>query len=71
MFKLDDIYGKITKLVDGDDVVWEVGKDNVKEIEIGKVEDGTYNLGYVHITMRDDTYKEVYGFIKSIKVEFE
>ncbi len=71
MTSINGLFGKITKLIDEDDVVWEVGKDKVKKIEIGKSEYGTYNEGYAHITMRNGTHKEVYGFMKSIEVEFD
>ena len=69
MIEIDGLYGKITKLVDGDDVVWKVGKDNVKEIEVGKMEDS--NRHWAGIRMRDGSYKNLYGYMKSIKVEFD
>ena len=70
MTSIDGLFGKIVKLTDEDDVVWEVGKDKVKEIEIGKFEDGRYNEGYARITMRNGEFKNVYGFMKSVEVEF-
>jgi hypothetical protein len=43
--------------------------NNVKEIEVGKMEDS--NRHWAGITMRNGEFKNVYGFMKSIKVEFD
>jgi hypothetical protein len=74
MVEIGGLYGKITKLVDEDGNVWKVGKDNIKEIEIhGRSchPNNCVDKHFVNIKMRDGSYKELYGFMKSIKVEFE